>query len=157
AVEQGDYDLVLMDVMMPGVDGVEATQRIRALPDRRAKLPIIALTADVTPATRDACHNAGMDDYLTKPIDGGALLAMIDRQTTGKILVPATEAAPAAEPADATPDIDLAQLTSIEEVAAPAEFRSLINLFVSTAEERLADLEKIGPSDLNEVRRVAHD
>jgi len=61
-------DLVLMDVHMPGIDGLEATRRIRALPDGR-RVPILAMTAGVLVNERHACEDAGMDDHLGKPID----------------------------------------------------------------------------------------
>ncbi|CAI5471871.1 unnamed protein product [Closterium sp. Yama58-4] len=69
------YDLVLMDLQMPGMDGLEATRRIRAR--ERAEggghVAIIALTADVIAGTRQQCFAVGMDDYLSKPLDDGPL------------------------------------------------------------------------------------
>jgi CheY-like chemotaxis protein len=65
------YDLVLMDVNMPEVDGIEATRRIRAAEDERAarRTPVIALTANAFDEDRDACVAAGMDGFLPKPLD----------------------------------------------------------------------------------------
>jgi len=64
------YDLVLMDLQMPVMDGLEATRRIRALPERKKKkLPIVALTANVFKDDIEACLNAGMDDHIGKPLD----------------------------------------------------------------------------------------
>jgi signal transduction histidine kinase/CheY-like chemotaxis protein len=78
ALEAGDYDLVLMDVQMPELDGLEATRRIRARwPDRR--LHIVAMTANAMAGDRDACLAAGMNDYVSKPIRPPELAAAIAR------------------------------------------------------------------------------
>ena len=79
AVRRGDYDLVLMDLQMPGMDGMEATQAIRALGDLRASVPIIAMTANAFEEDRHACLAAGMDDYVAKPIDVEHLARAIAR------------------------------------------------------------------------------
>jgi signal transduction histidine kinase/ActR/RegA family two-component response regulator len=80
AVRRGDYDLVLMDLQMPGMDGMEATQAIRALGDARAGVPIIAMTANAFVEDRQACLAAGMDDYVAKPIDVEQLAQAIARR-----------------------------------------------------------------------------
>ena len=69
AVRQFPYDLVLMDVQMPGMDGREATVAIRGLPAETGRIPIVGLSADSVTGVREQCLAAGMDDYLTKPID----------------------------------------------------------------------------------------
>jgi len=81
AVRRGDYDLVLMDLQMPGMDGMEATQAIRALGGARAELPIIAMTANAFEEDRLACLAAGMDDYVAKPIDMEQLARAIARSS----------------------------------------------------------------------------
>jgi signal transduction histidine kinase/CheY-like chemotaxis protein len=80
AVRGGDYDLVLMDLQMPAMDGVEAAQAIRALGDGRAAIPIIAMTANAFEEDRQACLAAGMDDYLSKPIDVEQLARALARR-----------------------------------------------------------------------------
>ncbi|MCL1928295.1 MAG: ATP-binding protein [Treponema sp.] len=67
-VQKNDYDIVFMDHMMPGMDGIEATQKIRALGDEFTRLTIIALTANAISGVRDTFIREGMDDFLAKPI-----------------------------------------------------------------------------------------
>ena len=77
AVRGGTYDLVLMDVQMPQVDGVEATHRIRGLDGPKSKTPVIALTANAMAGDRERYLAAGMNAYVSKPIDLGELTAAI--------------------------------------------------------------------------------
>ena len=81
AVRRGQYDLVLMDLQMPGMDGMEATHAIRALDGPQAGLPIVAMTANAFDEDRQACLAAGMDDYVAKPIDVEELTRAIARCT----------------------------------------------------------------------------
>jgi CheY-like chemotaxis protein len=83
AAAAGGFDLVLMDVQMPEVDGIEATRRIRALGGAAGRVPVIALTANALPGDEEACLGAGMDGYLTKPVDVLALNEALGRFRPG--------------------------------------------------------------------------
>jgi CheY-like chemotaxis protein len=78
AVQNKQYDVVLMDVQMPGVDGVEATHRIRKLDGPAQETPVIALTANAMAGDRERYLAAGMNGYVSKPIDLGELTSAID-------------------------------------------------------------------------------
>jgi len=94
AVQRQDYDLVLMDVQMPIMDGLEATRKIRALEGRVTNIPVVALTASVLEQDVEACRAAGMDDFVAKPIDADALLDAVARWVLPK---PADSSAPLRE------------------------------------------------------------
>ncbi len=79
------YDIVLMDISMPEMDGMTATREIRSLPGAVAHIPIIALTAHALSGDRECFLEAGMNDYLSKPIDRNATLYCIARWVDGKI------------------------------------------------------------------------
>jgi CheY-like chemotaxis protein len=92
AFSRAAYDLVLMDIQMPEMDGFEATRRIRALErDGGGHVPIVAITAHAMPGDRERCLASGMDDYLTKPIR----LADLDRLLGRLEHVPVAEEAAA--------------------------------------------------------------
>jgi CheY-like chemotaxis protein len=76
-----DYDLVLMDCQMPVMDGYEAARRLRANdpPVRNPRIPVIAMTANVKQSDREHCLEAGMDDFVGKPIDRNQLFEVIER------------------------------------------------------------------------------
>jgi len=82
-VRNSRYDLILMDVQMPVMDGFQAAQEIRGMGGDPALIPIIAVTANAFPSERDRCLAIGMDDYLTKPVDKGRLEEAVRRWVKG--------------------------------------------------------------------------
>jgi signal transduction histidine kinase/CheY-like chemotaxis protein/ligand-binding sensor domain-containing protein len=100
-VDQADYDAVLMDIQMPGMDGYEATARIRAMA-RHARLPVIAMTAHAVAGFRESSLAMGMNDYVTKPIDPERLFSVLAgwirpdpaRAAASVAVAPAPHAAP---------------------------------------------------------------
>jgi PAS domain S-box-containing protein len=79
AVKQNDYDLVLMDVQMPEMDGLTSTKNIRRLDAPKNRVPIIAITAHALMGDKEKCIQAGMNDYLSKPINAEQMIAVLDR------------------------------------------------------------------------------
>lgn len=85
SLSQGTYDLILMDVQMPMIDGYEATRQIRIQEQTTGKhIPIIAMTANAYPEDRDQCLAEGMDDYIAKPYSQKVLLEKIKKHLAGK-------------------------------------------------------------------------
>ena len=101
-VQHASYDIVLMDVQMPVMDGLEATRRIRALPGY-GRLPILAMTANAMAGDRELALEAGMNDHVTKPIDPDQLFNALRRWLPHRAAQVASEPAVAASAAPTTP------------------------------------------------------
>ncbi|WP_425998715.1 response regulator [Caulobacter sp. DWR1-3-2b1] len=78
-IADNEYDLILMDLRMPGMDGLTAIRSIRERDDAKATLPIIVVTADIAADIRDTCLNAGADDVILKPVAMDRLFDAIGR------------------------------------------------------------------------------
>ncbi|MDD3313755.1 ATP-binding protein [Pseudodesulfovibrio sp.] len=164
-----DLDLVLMDIQMPGMDGLEATAAIRAGDGREfdPTIPIIALTAYAMTGDRDRMLAAGMDGYVTKPVEFDALTEAMNRAMEGRPLRPEPPEAPAtaearAEPGPgpgaeaAEPGYDLDALAS--RYRGDAELlREILSLFLAEAREKLALLDRgLAGADAEAVASAAH-
>jgi signal transduction histidine kinase/CheY-like chemotaxis protein len=139
------FDLVLMDLHMPVLDGVAATRAIRALPDpARSTLPIVALTADAFSETRDRCLVAGMNDFLTKPVSPEKLASSMRRLFgSGHADPPATgPTASLPHPAQGAtqPLIDEAALKMALQAMSEARLGALIETFLDQGPETVQRL-----------------
>jgi len=103
-LEKRPYDLVLMDCQMPGIDGFEAMERIRALEGEAARTPIAAFTANAMEGDRERCLEAGCTEYATKPIDRVVLIdlcrELVDLERAGAALPTESEESTEHRPAD---------------------------------------------------------
>ncbi|GEM_PF-1205275 len=155
AVQQRDYDAVLMDVSMPVMDGIVATTEIRGLGGRFRTLPIIAMTAHVLDRDRVACIDAGMDDYVTKPINKDALLDVLDkclRRAAGRA---AEKTMPAHE---ATVDpVDEATVSILRSELDADAFGSLLDTFMAETRARIERIRAaVARGDHGALAREAH-
>jgi PAS domain S-box-containing protein len=149
ALERSRYDVVLMDVQMPELDGLDASRRIcERWPDTRPH--IIAMTANALPEDRDACFAAGMDDYVAKPIRPDVLAEALRRvRQVARAEVPPAE--------DADGRLDGAALERLREIGGDDFLAEVIDTFLADAEMLLATLHRaLGEGDAAEVRRMAH-
>jgi signal transduction histidine kinase/DNA-binding response OmpR family regulator len=149
AVQERAYDVVIMDIMMPEVGGLEATRLIRALDSPRAKVPIVAMTANAFAQDREACIAAGMNGFIAKPATPAKLIAAI----AGSL---AASPPPDAANEAASGVLDEAMLAMLEQ-----EFQTglldLFRLFLSECEKRLPEIERlVRQSDHGDLDREAH-
>jgi len=156
AVCDGGYDVVLMDVQMPILDGVQATRLIRALPPPKNAVPIIALTAHAMAGAKEEYLAAEMDDYLSKPIDKIALFSRLNAVAAGFIGRSAM-ALPISDDCISTATIDPARLEMIAEVMSDGQLNEFVDVFLTSTAARvdqIGDLSARG--SLEEIGREAH-
>lgn len=142
------YDAVLMDLHMPEMNGFDATKAIRALPSEYSKVPIIAMTANVSESDRQQCLATGMDDFVPKPFDPAKLLSVIAGF--------ARETAPlrAAVAEDQTADIiDNQTWIKMKSTLGDTSFRQGVNLFLAELDEKSAAIT--AAADENDYALVA--
>jgi two-component system, sensor histidine kinase and response regulator len=151
----GDYDLVLMDVQMPEVDGIEATRRLRALPGWLSK-PIVAMTANVFEEDRQACLDAGMSDFVGKPVDPDQLYEVLAHW----LPAPARDLAIPREGEDfqwsSIPGLDCEQgLKRMN--GSLAGYQRLLRIFADDQADAVERLRaKLRAGDKREATRIAH-
>jgi len=159
-IDAGNYDLVFMDCEMPVMDGFAATAAIRRRSDAKSKLPIIAVTAQAMSGDRERCIAAGMDDYISKPVQEAAFAAMLSRWLQRPPQRTATDegAAVVAEPEPEALDIStLERLRVLAAATNPALLGEIIRAFHSDAEERIAAMRTaIADGDAGALRAAAH-
>jgi CheY-like chemotaxis protein len=168
ALEQAQFDAVVMDVQLPVIDGLETTRRIRQKETAGRHIPVVAMTAHAMKGDRDKCLQVGMDDYIPKPIDRDRLYSVL-RRATGNVAPPTkakpaghpTGAAAARVPASPTPaggePLDMAEL--LERVGGDTALaRELLDIYAQSYPARMAAIRSAAEAgDFAAVAEVAHE
>ncbi len=165
ALDRKPYDLIFMDVMMPEMDGLEATRMIRELqkkggnPISNARVVIIAMTAQAMQGDREKCLAAGMDDYLAKPIRPKDMRAIIERWSSEmSSSAPAQSTAPSTAPLSDAEESPV-QMDRLLDLGGGSmeSLRELVDLYFKQTTEQLAQLEAaVRANQAERVRQVAH-
>ena len=167
AVRRGHFDVVLMDIQMPELDGVGATRGIRALPAPKCDIPIIAMTANAMEGAERKYLDCGMDDYISKPVRRDILFAKLAKVSAALPAQPPASDAVANEELSGDPatlaieeglaDLDVASLENLLSVLSMSDLRELLDLYLSDTEERIATIrEANGRADLEGMMAAAH-
>jgi len=174
ALDAESFDLIFMDVMMPEMDGLEATREIRARQKNRAVHPnykspliIVAMTASAMPGDREKCLAAGMDDYLPKPVRPEEMRAVIERWADKAALDLARNLKDSAgasahmmsntdKPMNDLPVVDMNRLNEFSD-GNPENLTELVTLYVSQTAGQVNELQAaVKTGDAPNVRRLAH-
>jgi len=169
-LRQYNYDLVFMDLQMPGMDGLSATSEIREMGGERGRVPIIAMTANAMTSDRDACLSVGMDDYIAKPVNRRALAKLMDKWAQ-RVAAPMAEApAPVAPVVPAVPvndipaadtvpaDIDTEAQADLADALGQDSFTGLLANFSRSLDVKVAALEAaLAAGNSDSLRRTSHE
>jgi CheY-like chemotaxis protein/HPt (histidine-containing phosphotransfer) domain-containing protein len=158
--EDEPFDIVLMDLHMPDMDGFTAARTIRAMPPPRGRVPIVALTADAFQTSRELAREAGMEGFLTKPAHLPQLREALQRYGAGSTAAPPEPAAAAAVAAGiAAPAslLDMATVSDVMQALTESKYADLLGRFFGERKATLTALRgALGEASLTELHSRAH-
>ncbi|HLK28155.1 MAG TPA: response regulator [Puia sp.] len=158
-LQQNSFDCILMDVQMPELDGIAATELIRKLPDqKKSTIPIIALTANALAGDKEKYTIAGMNDCLAKPIDEEKLFSVISKNLSQKFYSTQEKSEDNIE-TQTIPQEKLYDLSMVLSVSGGnKEFiKKMIALFIETVPQNVVELKKSAESEnWEQVAKIAH-
>ena len=167
AVRRSDFDVVLMDIQMPDLDGVQATRQIRALQKPKSGVHIVAMTANAMTGAREEYIAAGMDDYIAKPVQPAQLLSKLaeitarDPERVRQAPIANVQVSPDHAGSDAKaanlPLLDLEKLNDLEQLLSLEQLRTFVSLYLVDLEAHIALIvEARAKQDFDAVSHEAH-
>jgi CheY-like chemotaxis protein/HPt (histidine-containing phosphotransfer) domain-containing protein len=162
AAQAGGYDLILMDLSMPEMDGLTATRLLRDLPGPAGRVPVVAMTADTEEADRVRCQDAGMNDHVAKPVDRALLLETVEKWLRASLSAGALSAdasagfgpCAAAVPEAAGEVLDREVLAQLAQDLEAELLADVLRQFVEETQERVARIAE--ETDRAVLMREAH-
>ncbi len=165
ALEHRTFDIALLDLQMPVMSGIEAAKVYRMTRPRGPRVPIVALTADATPETKKACEEAGIEGYLTKPVEVRRILELIDSLVPPEKRAahePVLREEPVAESDGAEPEaepvLDVAVIRELQSLGGSGDFVGKITrVFLDSGEQKLREMRRaLASRNLEDFRNLTH-
>jgi CheY-like chemotaxis protein len=163
AVRRGDFDVVLMDIQMPELDGIGATRQIRGLDSPKCEIPIIAMTAHAMTGAREEYLAAGMNDYITKPVEVALLFSKLDKLVSSASPVVAAHADRNPKTVSGTvlaredTPLDLDTLAGLEDTISLPNLNEIVAMYLTDTKILLLQIaEASAKKDFQKVSFAAH-
>jgi CheY-like chemotaxis protein/HPt (histidine-containing phosphotransfer) domain-containing protein len=157
ALQHQPYDVVLMDVQMPELDGLDASRRIREQWPPESRPRVIAMTANALPEDREACVSAGMDDYVVKPVRAEELAAALKRAQPLPNRDVGSGQRGAARSPQSEAGLDAAALQNLRDLGGVDFLTEVVDLFLADAPTLVTSLRaSLDRRETEELRRAAH-
>jgi signal transduction histidine kinase/CheY-like chemotaxis protein/HPt (histidine-containing phosphotransfer) domain-containing protein len=155
--KSGSFDVILMDMQMPRMGGIEASKIIKALPPPAGSVPIVAMTANAMREDKDACTAAGMVEFVTKPINPDTFLAVIARFSSAELWL--EDDGGDCEPAQQeVSELDEEKLDALAKVLPPDRYNAMLLAYLSNTRGTLQRIEAAAEKlDFDTIRHEAHD
>jgi len=158
AAKAGGFDVILMDMQMPRMSGIEAARAIKKLPPPACNMPIVAMTANAMREDKDACLEAGMVEFVTKPISPDTFLAVVARFSSAELWLDDDDADEAVPAQAEILELDEEKLDALAKVLPPDRYNGMLLAYLSNTRQTVQRIEAAAKTlDFAAIRREAHD
>jgi CheY-like chemotaxis protein len=154
----GGFDVVLMDMQMPRMNGIDAARAIKTLPPPACNMPIVAMTANAMREDKEACIEAGMVEFITKPVNPDTFLAVVARFSSAELWLDDDDGAEELPAQAAIPELDEEKLDALAKVLPPDRYNGMLLAYLSNTRQTVQRIEAAAETlDFAAIRREAHD